>query len=160
MKNEEIRNEEVVEEVKVPEVIEAETEIMTKEDSEKVTNMLSTNKQRFTNIKDKKLLFNLGDHVDHLLNDMDNKEIEVHGILINAYEKVNRETGELERSMATVIVDDSGTSYATGSKLFGMRMLELLDIFDEKDFENGVLIRITKSNFKGSNNKKLGFELV
>ena len=123
-----------------------------------------------TNIKDKKQLFNLGKKVDKMLNDCEGQEITVEKVLIKKYLKsidepvVNEETGEIisdtttKTSMSVVIVDENGTSYATGSKTFGYSLLNAIYEFDG-DIK-GLKIRIIKTLRAGNKNKSLDFELV
>ena len=72
-----------------------------------------------------------------------------------------KETGEIikdkEISMACVLVDKEGKSYATGSKTFTIQMMRYLEMFGLDD--EGFLIKITKTK-QESGNKTLGFELV
>lgn len=121
----------------------------------------------FTNIEDKKQLFNLDNHVDNLLNDCENEMIHVKYVVIKRYEKpmknpeVDEQTGQIikdkEFSMACVLVDDNGKSYATGSKVFTIQMMRYLEMFGLTD--EGFTIKITKTK-QESGNKTLGFELV
>lgn len=127
-----------------------------------------TKQQIFTNITDQKKLFNLESHVDNLLNDCENELIRVKEVLIKRYEKplkepiIDEETGEIvkdkEITMACILIDDNGKSYATGSKVFTIQMMRYLQMFniDEKGFE----IKIVKQKQNQSGNKSLGFELV
>lgn len=121
----------------------------------------------FTNITDEKKIFNLENKVDHLLNDCENELIRLKEVLIKIYRKPletpevdeNGEiTKEFETTMSTVIVDDNGESYATGSKMFAIQLMRYIEAFGLKD--EGVEIKITKTKFKDTGNKKLGFELV
>lgn len=126
-----------------------------------------TNKRIQTTIQDPKILFNLEDHVDFKLNDMEGKEINVVDVVVKTYEKdipdrLNEFTGEIEtkeRNMVTILVDDTNTSYVTASKLFAMRIIQLVQFYGTDKIHNGVKIRITKTNHKNGN-KKLGFEIV
>ena len=121
----------------------------------------------FTNIEDKKQLFNLDNHVDSLLNDCENEMIHVKYVVIKRYEKpmknpeVDEQTGEIikdtELSMACVLVDNNNKSYATGSKVFTIQMMRYLEMFGLTD--EGFTIKITKTK-QESGNKTLGFELV
>ena len=123
-----------------------------------------------TNITDRKQLFNLGKKVDKMLNDCEGQEITVDKVLIKKYHKeidepvVNEETGEIisdtttKTSMSVVIVDEKGTSYATGSKTFGYSLLNAIYEFDG-DIK-GLKIRIIKTLRAGNKNKSLDFELV
>ena len=67
-------------------------------------NMIASN--FYTNIKDKKQLFNLEQNVDFLLNDCENKEINVKGVIIKVYVKemknpiTDEETGEIFDSLS------------------------------------------------------------
>lgn len=139
----------------------------------------STKQQIFTNITDKKKLFNLENHVDNLINDCENEKIRVKEVLIKRYEKplknpkvikeavIDETTGEVledevvkttEISMACILIDDAGKSYATGSKSFTIQMMRYLQMFNTID-EKGFEIKITKTK-QNSGNKTLGFELV
>lgn len=123
-----------------------------------------------TNITDRKQLFNLGKKVDKMLNDCEGQEITVDKVLIKKYHKeidepvVNENTGEIisdtttKTSMSIVIVDENGTSYATGSKTFGYSLLNAIYEFDG-DIK-GLKIRIIKTLRAGNKNKSLDFELV
>lgn len=131
----------------------------------------TTKTQVFTNITDRKKLFNLENKVDEMLNDCVDEMIRVKDVLIKTYEKpmkeplVDEETGEIlkdkEYSMSCVIVDDNGKSYATGSKMFTlqlMRYLQMEEQFGEKPetFD----IKIIKKKVGENGNKALSFELV
>ena len=132
-------------------------------------NTKKSNVRKFiqSTIEDPKVLFNLEDHVDFKLNDMENKEINVVDVVVKTYEKdipekVNEFTGEIEnveRSMITILIDDTNTSYVTASKLFAMRIIELVQLYQVEQLHKGIKIRITKTEHKNGN-KKLGFELV
>lgn len=131
----------------------------------------STKTQVFTNITDRKKLFNLENKVDEMLNDCVDEMIRVKDVLIKTYEKpmkepiFDEETGEIlkdkEYSMSCVIVDDNGKSYATGSKMFTMQLMRYLQMeeqFGEKPetFD----IKIIKKKVGENGNKALSFELV
>lgn len=127
-----------------------------------------------TNITDRKKMFNLENKVDVLLNDCEDEIIRVKEILIKRYEKslkevvIDEETGEIikdkEISMSTVLVDDTGKSYATGSKVFGIQLLRYLQMsnqLDQTELETeGLTIKIIKKKYGDKGNKALSFELV
>lgn len=129
-------------------------------------NMITSN--FYTNIKDKKQLFNLEQNVDFLLNDCENKEIIVKRVIIKVYVKemknpiTDEETGEIlkdtETTMSIVLVDDKGKSYATGSKIFGVSLMRYIRIFGMEEFENGVKMKIIKQ--KMNEGKALSFEVL
>lgn len=128
----------------------------------------NTRKTIQSTVEDPKLLFNLEDHVDFKLNDMEGKIIKVTDIVVKTYEKdiperLNEITGELEtveRNIVTILLDDTGTSYVTASKLFAMRAIQLIQMYGVQRLHEGIEIRITKTVHSNSGNKKLGFEIV
>lgn len=120
----------------------------------------------FTNITDKKKMFNLDSHVDFLLNDCEGELIRVKEVLIKRYEKPLKEpivdedgviVKEKEITMACILIDDNNKSYATGSKVFTIQMMRYLEMFGLSD--EGFEIKIIKTK-QDSGNKTLGFELV
>ena len=125
-----------------------------------------TKSQIFTNITDKKKMFNLDSHVDFLLNDCEGELIRVKKVLVKRYEKpmkepiIDEETGEIiknkEITMACILIDDNNKSYATGSKVFTIQMMRYLEMFGIND--DGFEIKIVKN--KQEKGKSLGFELV
>lgn len=130
----------------------------------------STESQIFSNITDKKKIFNLNSNVDNLLNDCVGEIIRVKEILIKRYLKpmkepvIDEETGEIlkdkELTMSVVIVDDNNVSYATGSKVFGIQLMQYLQMFGSKEGFEPFEIKIVKKQIKNSSNRALGFELV
>ena len=130
----------------------------------------STKTEVITNITDEKKMFNLENKVDELLNDCEGELIRVKEVLIKRYLKPMEEpvvddvTGEIikdkEMTMSTVLVDTEGKSYATGSKVFGIQIMQYLQMFASKNGFEPFEITIVKRAIKGSSNKALGFELV
>ena len=133
----------------------------------------------FTNITDQKKIFNLDSKVDVLLNDCENETIRVKEVLVKRYEKplskpkvikeavIDEATGEIiedevvkntEITMACILIDDQGKSYATGSKIFTIQMMRYIEMFGIN--EEGFEIKIVKNKQQNSQNKALGFELV
>lgn len=130
-----------------------------------------TKTQVITNITDEKKMFNLENKVDEMLNDCEGELIRVKEVLIKKYEKpmkepvIDEETGEIlkdkEYSFSCVIVDDTGKSYATGSKTFTIQLMKLLQMKSRlgkanEEFE----IKIIRKKIQNSVNKALSFELV
>lgn len=159
--------EENQENLKNEEEVKEETAITTVQGFDALSKSSNTKADIFTNITDKKKLFNLDGHVDTLLNDCEGELIRVKEVLIKRYEKplkepiIDEETGEVlkdkEYTMACVLVDDTNKSYATGSKTFTIRMMRYLQMcgISEEGFE----IKIVKTK-QSSGNKALSFELV
>lgn len=144
-----------------------ETALSTIQDFSALGKRTQTHCQIFTNITDQKKLFNLDSKVDNLLNDCEGEFIRVKEVLVKRYEKpmkepeIDEETGEIKKdkevTMACILIDDQGKSYATGSKVFTIQMMRYLQMFNitEKGFE----IKIVKNKTE-KGNKSLGFELV
>ena len=131
----------------------------------------STKTEVITNITDEKKIFNLENKVDELLNDCEGELIRVKEVLIKRYEKplkepvVDEATGEIvketEITMSCVIVDDNDKSYATGSKIFTIQLMKLLQMRTRLNKENEPFeIKIIKKKIPDSVNKALSFELV
>ena len=130
----------------------------------------TTNTEVFTNITDEKKIYNLGNNVDYMINDCENEKIRVGEALIKKYSKpmkepiVDDETGEIlkdtEYTFSCVIVDTEGKSYATGSKMFTIQLMQLLQMREatgkgKEPFE----IKIIKKKI-ATGNKALSFELL
>lgn len=131
----------------------------------------SVNVGTFTNVEDKKELFNLQSHVDFILNDCVGEKIRIKKVLVRTFDKpmkepiVDEETGEvlkeIERSVSCVLIDDSGKSYATGSKTFTYNLMNYLTEFDgATELEvTGINIEVIKVPTP-SGNKALSFKLI
>ena len=156
LKNEEMETKEEVKELAVQENYSI-------SDFGEIGRSSTTKTQVFTNIRDRKKLFNLENKVDEM--------IRVKDVLIKTYEKplkepiVNEETGEIlkdkEYSMSCVIVDDKGKSYATGSKMFTMQLMRYLQMEEQLGEKPETFdIKIIKKKVGENGNKALSFELV
>ena len=171
--NENVMNEEVKEEVVMEEKQES-TEIAVANSSILSFSDLRANSEThmdmLTNIEDKKELYNLDNSTpDYMLNDCEGMKIRVKNVMIKKYEKpmkepiVDEETGEIvkdtETTMAILLIDDQGKTYATGSKTFGWQLIKYLRDYDA-ELATGVEIEIIKKKAQNSNNKTLGFKLV
>lgn len=156
LENEELKNEEVA--------------LTNVQDFGSLQTQTDTISNIFTNITDKKQIFNLNSNVAFLLNDCVGEKIRVKDVLIKRYLKpmeepvVDEVSGEIikdkEMTMSTVLVDTEGKSYATGSKVFGIQIMQYLQMFATKQGFEPFEIMIIKKAIKGSSNKALGFELV
>lgn len=156
LENEELKNEEVA--------------LTNVQDFGSLQTQTDTISNIFTNITDKKQIFNLNSNVDFLLNDCVGEKIRVKDVLIKRYLKpmeepvVDEVSGEIikdkEMTMSTVLVDTEGKSYATGSKVFGIQIMQYLQMFATKQGFEPFEILVIKKAIKGSSNKALGFELV
>ena len=163
MEKEILENEEILQD---EELSTEETAVTVVQDLSRLSKRTNTKSQIFTNITDKKKMFNLDSHVDNLLNDCEGELIRVKEVLIKRFEKpmkepvVDEETGEIikdkEITMACILIDDNNKSYATGSKVFTIQMMRYLEMFGID--ENGFEIKIVKN--KQEKGKSLGFEVV
>ena len=168
LKNVEMEVNEIMEEEKENQVNE-ETAVSVVTGFNQVAKKEGTRVKIQTTVKDVKVLFNLEEHIDFKLNDCENDEILVKNVVMKEYEKdvpeyIDEFTGELknvERKVVTIIIDEQGKSYVTASKLFAMRMLKCIELYGVDKIQNeGINIRITKSNYGDKGNKKLGFEII
>ncbi len=124
----------------------------------------------FTNIEDKKELFNLQSHVDFKINDCVGEKIRVKKVLVRTFDKpmknpiVDEETGEVikdtERNVSCVLIDENGKSYATGSKTFTYNLMNYLSDFDgAKELEEGIELQIINVPTP-TGNKALSFTIL
>lgn len=148
-------------------VVQEQSSIMSFEDLKQNSN---TKMDMITNIEDKKELYNIDNSTpDALLNDCVGEKIRVKKVLIKRYEKpmekpvFDETTGEIikdtETTMAIMLIDDNGKTYATGSKSFGWQLIKFLRDY-QPDMNAGLEIEIVKNKVQNSNNKSLGFKLV
>lgn len=123
-----MENEEVKQELAV-----VESSVMSLADYRKAS---GTQVGTFSNITSPKEIFNLSNNVDFKLNDCVGEKLRIKKILIRRFEKplaepiVNEETGEVidsEIKVSCVLVDESGKSYATGSKIFTYKLINYLE---------------------------------
>ena len=146
-----------------------ETALSTIQNFGAINKATSTKAEIFTNITDIKKMFNLNSHVDSLLNDCEGEMIRVKEVLIKRFKKpmkepvVDEETGEIikdtETTFSCVLVDDTGKSYATGSKVFTIQLMQYLQMFNRDGEIDPFEIKIVK-NKTDKGNKSLGFELI
>lgn len=128
----------------------------------------NTEARTFTNITDKKKLFNLKTNVDYKINDCVGESIRVKDVVIKRWlkpleEPVTLEDGtikDFEISVSCVIVDDNGKSYATGSKRFTRDLISYLtECGGEAELKDGIEIKIINVATPNGN-KALSFELI
>lgn len=128
--------------------------------------------QVFSTIKDGKVLFNLDSEIDYRLNECIGEKINIRDLVIKIFKKevkeknVDEETGEIlpdeivtKTKMVCIIIDDEGQSYVTGSKMFTMQMMRLIEMLGIEEVQKQT-IEIIKKSVKNSDNKALGFKLL
>lgn len=123
----------------------------------------------FTTITDSKLLFNLDNHCDYKLNDCKGEVIRVKDILIKVIstpldepevDENGNVTKDKEIKKVCILIDDTGKSYVTGSKMFTNQMMRYIGYNGIQSIQEGLEIKIIERDVKGTNNKALGFDLV
>lgn len=124
----------------------------------------------FTTITDPTTIFNLtNNEADYRLNDCKGETIRVVNVLIKTIETPLEEpeldengviVKDKEYKKVCILIDDTGKSYVTGSKMFTNEMISYIGMFGIQTIEDGLEIKIIERSVKGSSNKALGFELV
>lgn len=123
----------------------------------------------FTTIDDAKLIFNLQDKCDEKLNDCVGEKLRIKDVLIKVIERDLEEpevddSGEIirdkEYTKVCILIDETGKSYVTASKMFTNRMIGLIEMLGIPKIKEGIDIEITKINVKNSSNKALSFNLL
>ena len=127
----------------------------------------STKMSIYTTIdaSDVKTLYNLDNaSCDFKLVDCKGQSIRVKDVLIKNFDYYKDENGEdletPENKKITILIDDQGKTYVTASKIFAIQMLRFISRFGNDVIKNGLEIKITEKEIKGSKNKGLGFELI
>lgn len=123
----------------------------------------------FTTITDSKLLFNLDNHCDYKLNDCKGEVIRVKDVLIKVIstpldepevDENGNVTKDKEIKKVCILIDDTGKSYVTGSKMFTNQMMRYIGYNGIQSIQEGLEIKIIERDVKGTSNKALGFDLV
>lgn len=138
-----------------------------------IQNNSATRKKTFTtlDITDVKTLYNLDNKdCDYKINDCVGQDIRVVDVVVKEFERdleepiLDKETGEViqdkERKMVTILIDDTGKTYVTASKMFTLQIKRFIETFGVNVIKNGLEIKIVNKQVKNSNNKALGFELI
>ena len=145
-----------------------ETGLMIKNFNE-VENVGRSKTDVFTTITDSKLLFNLDNHCDYKLNDCKGEVIRVKDILIKVIstpldepevDENGNVTKDKEIKKVCILIDDTGKSYVTGSKMFTNQMMRYIGYNGIQSIQEGLEIKIIERDVKGTSNKALGFDLV
>lgn len=158
--------------MKKEELKEVEENAITFREFNSVARRSTTQAEKFTTIDltDVKTLYNLENaECDYKINDCVDQAIRVKDVLIKNYYKPlddpevddNGEiTKEFEISRVTILIDDAGKTYVTGSKMFTLQMMRFINDFGVDVIKNGLEIKIVKKKVRNSNNTSLGFELI
>ena len=136
-----------------------------------LSNITNSKTNVFTTIDDNKKIFNLENTCDFKINDCKGQLLRVSDVLIKVIEKpmkepvIDEETGEVikdkEYKKICILIDDTGKSYVTASKMFTNQMIRYITLFGFDEIKSkGLEIKIIEKEVKNSSNKALGFELV
>ena len=146
-----------------------ETGLMIKDFGDLEANSGRSKTNVFTTITDSKVIFNLENTCDYKINDCKGEVIRVKDVLIKVIESPlaepyeDEETGNIidkEYKKVCILIDDTGKSYVTGSKMFTNQMMRYIGMFGINSIKEGLEIKIVEKSVRNSNNKSLGFELV
>lgn len=95
--------------------------------------------------EEKKELFNALESCDALLNDCVGQEIEIKDIYIEEKNVVDEETGELKNKFRTILFDNNGQTYATGSYGIYNVIRKIIGIYGLPDtWESPLKVKVTK----------------
>ena len=131
-----------------------------------------TRQEIFTTIENEKTLLNLENVVDFKLNDCKGEKIIVKDVLVKKLTKKLDEpevdeNGEIvkeySRKFITILVDDEGNSYVTGSASFTISLMNVLQKLQNAKqlMENGeFILEICEKQAKNSQFKSLSFKLI
>ena len=131
-----------------------------------------TKQEIFTTIENEKTLLNLENVVDFKLNDCKGEKIIVKDVLVKKLTKKLDEpevdeNGEIVKEYSykfiTILVDDEGNSYVTGSASFTISLMNVLQKLEnvKQLMENGeFILEICEKQAKNSQFKSLSFKLI
>lgn len=137
-----------------------------------LVNSSATRKKTYTtlDLTDVKTLYNLDNKdCDYKINDCVGQSLRVVDVVIKEFERdldepVVNEDGEVIKDKETkkicILLDDTGATYVTASKIFTLQMKRFIEQFGVNVIKNGLEIKIVNKKIKDSNNKALGFELI
>lgn len=99
--------------------------------------------------KDKKELFNALESCDVLLNDCVGQEIKIKDIYCEEKNVLDDETGELKTKYRTIIFDENGQTYATGSYGIYNVLKKLIAIYGlPTNWEEPMKVKVAKRPIK------------
>lgn len=93
----------------------------------------------------KKQLFNALETCDALLNDCVGQEIAIKDIYVEEREIIDEETGEVRPKYRTILFDESGQTYATGSYGIFNIVKKIVSIYGlPTNWENPIKVKVSK----------------
>ena len=109
--------------------------------------------------EEKKGLFNALESCDVLLNDCEGQEITIKDIYVEEKEVVD-ETGEVKTKFRTILFDENGQTYATGSYGIYNVLKKIIGIYGlPTDWEKPIKVKVVKKPI-GNGKKSLTLTLV
>lgn len=110
--------------------------------------------------EEKKGLFNALESCDVLLNDCEGQEIVIKDIYVEEKEVVDDETGEVKTKFRTILFDENGQTYATGSYGIYNVLKKIIGIYGlPTDWEKPIKVKVVKKPI-GNSKKSLTLTLV
>lgn len=108
----------------------------------------------------KKKLFNALETCDALLNDCIGQEINLKDIYVEEREIIDDETGEVKNKYRTILFDENGQTYATGSYGIYNIIKKIVSIYGlPQSWENPVKVKVSKRPI-GNGKQSLTLTLV
>lgn len=95
--------------------------------------------------KEKKELFNALESCDALLNDCVGQEINIKDIYVEEKQVMDDETGEIKTKYRTILFDENGQTYATGSYGIYNILKKIVQIYGlPESWENPLKVKVAK----------------
>ena len=95
--------------------------------------------------KEKKELFNALESCDALLNDCVGQEIDIKDIYVEEKQVMDDETGEIKTKYRTILFDENGQTYATGSYGIYNILKKIVQIYGlPESWEKPLVVKVAK----------------
>ena len=110
--------------------------------------------------KEKKELFNALESCDALLNDCVGQEINIKDIYVEEKQVIDDETGEIKTKYRTILFDENGQTYATGSYGIYNILKKIVQIYGlTENWEKPLKVKVAKRPI-GNGKQSLTLTLV
>ena len=97
--------------------------------------------------EEKKKLFNTLEKCDVLLKDCIGQEIAIKDIYVEEREKADEETGELKAKYRTILFDENGQTYATGSYGIYNVLRKLIGVYGQPtEWKEPIKVKVANKN--------------
>ena len=97
--------------------------------------------------EEKKKLFNTLEKCDVLLKDCIGQEIAIKDIYVEEREKTDEETGELKAKYRTILFDENGQTYATGSYGIYNVLRKLIGVYGQPtEWKESIKVKVANKN--------------